>query len=73
MAENLYRLPAHPVFLQSCIWHDYDLAPRFSLRRGFLGSWAAKLEGRLRSVRVAHSKLITPLEFRLAAREFALN
>ncbi|MBV9754828.1 MAG: hypothetical protein JO188_20095 [Hyphomicrobiales bacterium] len=73
MAENLYRLPAHPVFLQSCIWHDYDLAPRFALRRGFLGFWAAKLEGRLHSVRVAHSKLIPSLELRLATGEFALN
>ena len=70
-AENLYRLPIHPVFLQNCIWHD--LAPRFPLLRGFLGFWAAKLKGRLHSVRVAHPKLTTRLELRLAAGEFSRN
>ncbi|MBV9568342.1 MAG: usg protein [Hyphomicrobiales bacterium] len=72
-AEILYRLPDHPVFLQSYIWQDYDVAPRFPLLRGFLAFWRAKLEGRLHSVRVAHSKLITPLDLCLAADEYVLN
>jgi uncharacterized protein Usg len=28
-AEILYRFPDHPQLLQSYIWQDYDLAPRF--------------------------------------------
>ncbi len=55
-AEILYRLPDHPVFLQSYIWQDYDVAPRFPVLRGFLVFWAAKLDGHLHSVRVAHSQ-----------------
>ena len=72
-AEILYRLPDHPVFLQSYIWQDYDVAPRFPLLRGFLAFWRAKLEGRLHSVLVAHSNLITPLDLCLAADEYVLN
>ena len=28
-ANILYRLPDHPALLQTYIWQDYDLAPRF--------------------------------------------
>ena len=28
-AEILYRLPDHPSLLQSFIWQDYDVHPRF--------------------------------------------
>ena len=72
-AEILYRLPDHPLFLQSYIWQDYDVAPRFPVLRGFLVFWAAKLDGHLHSVRVAHSQLIKPCELRLAVREYAVN
>ena len=72
-AEILYRLPDHPVFLQSYVWQDYDVAPRFPMLHGFLAFWRAKLEGDLHSVRVAHSKLIKPCELRLCDKEFAIN
>ena len=36
-AEILYRLPDHPRLLQSYIWQDYDLAPRFPKLTDFLG------------------------------------
>lgn len=35
-AEILYRLPDHPKLLQSYIWQDYDLAPRFPKLIDFL-------------------------------------
>ena len=28
-AKILYRMPDHPSFLQTYIWQEYDLAPRF--------------------------------------------
>jgi len=28
-AEIIYRLPDHQMLLQSYIWQDYDIAPRF--------------------------------------------
>ena len=28
-AEILYRMPDHPSFLQTYIWQEYDLAPKF--------------------------------------------
>jgi len=35
-AEILYRLPDHPALLQSFIWQDYDLHPRFPKLTSFL-------------------------------------
>ena len=72
-AEILYGLPDHPKLLQSYIWQDYDVAPRFPVLNDFLGFWARKLEGPLHSVRVAHSKLIKPCELRLLGTEYALH
>ena len=72
-AEIIYRLPDHPVLLQSYIWQDYDLAPRFPKLKEFLDFWAAKLEGKLFKVTVAHSKLIRPAELRLLDAEFKMH
>ena len=72
-AEILYRLPDYPALLQSYIWQEYDLAPRFPKLKSFLEFWTAKLDGKLYKVTVAHSKLIRPAEFRLLDAEFKLN
>ena len=58
-AEILYHLPDHPALLQSYVWQDYDLAPRFPTLRRFLDFWEANLDGRLHSVKVAQ-KPLTP-------------
>ncbi|MET7243814.1 usg protein [Methylobacterium sp. EM32] len=63
-AHILYRIPDHPGVLQTYIWQEYDLAPRFPVLTGFLDFWKRELEGPLHSVRVAHSQLIKPAEFR---------
>jgi uncharacterized protein Usg len=62
-ATILYHMPDHPHVLQSYIWQDYDVAPRFPVLIGFLDFWKRELEGPLHSVRVAHSRLIKPAEF----------
>jgi uncharacterized protein Usg len=63
-ATILYRMPDHPAVLQSYIWQQYDLAPRFPVLHGFLDFWERELEGPLHSVTIAHSRLIRPAEFR---------
>ena len=72
-AEILYRLPDHPELLQSYVWQDYDLAPRFPKLTDFLDFWDANLEGPLYRVRVAHNRLISPTEFSFVAGELRLH
>jgi uncharacterized protein Usg len=63
-AKILYRMPDHPSLLQTYVWQNYDLWPKFPALRDFLIFWEQKLEGPLFSVTVAHSKLIRPAEIR---------
>lgn len=63
-AEILYRLPDHPSLLQTYIWQDLDLAPRFPELKKFLDFWSRNLDGKLHHVRVASVGLIKPAEFR---------
>ena len=72
-AHILYRLPDHPRFLQTYVWQDYDLCPRFPVLNRFLAFWLEKLEGPLHSVTVAHSRLIKPAELRAIGGEFRLH
>jgi uncharacterized protein Usg len=72
-AEILYRFPDHPILLQSYVWQDYDLAPRFPKLTEFLDFWATNLDGALYRVRVAHRKLIATQEFAFVAGELRLN
>lgn len=72
-AEILYRLPDHPSILQSYIWQEYDVSPVFPKLKGFLDFWAAKIEGKLFKVTVAHSQLIKPTELKLIRAEFPWN
>ena len=73
MAEILYRFPDHPKLLQSYIWQDYDLAPRFPKLNDFLDFWAANLDGALYRIRVVHRRLLAPAEFSFVAGELRLN
>jgi uncharacterized protein Usg len=72
-AEILYRMPDHPALLQSFIWQDYDLHPRFPKLVRFLDFWARNLEGKLHKVLVAHTGLIKPAELKLVGAELKLN
>jgi len=72
-ATILYRLPDHPHLLQSYIWQEYDLAPKFAVLLKFLNFWKRELEGPLHSVTVAHSRLIKPAEFRTVDRVLTLH
>lgn len=72
-AEILYRLPDHPVILQSYIWQNLDIAPRFPVLNNFLAFWERELEGKLHSVKIASSSLIKPSEFRHYTDEIKLH
>ena len=72
-AEILYRRPDHPWLLQTYVWQNYDLFPKFPELQRFLAFWVEKLEGPLHSVVVAHSRLIKPAELRAIGGEFRLH
>lgn len=72
-AEILYRMPDHPALLQSYVWQDYDLAPKFPGLRRFLDFWEASLDGKLHSVRVVSARLLSPAEYRAAAASYDLH
>ena len=72
-AQILYRLPDHPSLLQTYVWQEYDLFPKFPALNRFLAFWLENLEGPLHSVTVAHSRLIKPAEIRAINGEFRLH
>ncbi|MBV9571686.1 MAG: usg protein [Alphaproteobacteria bacterium] len=72
-AEILYHMPDHPELLQSFLWQEFDLAPRFPVLNKFLRFWETNIEGRLHTVRVAARGLIAPTELKLAGGEFTLH
>ena len=72
-AEILYHLPDHPGLLQSYIWQDLDLAPRYPALRRFLDFWARELEGKLHSIKVASGGPIRPASVRHASHMLHLH
>lgn len=72
-AEILYHMPDHPGLLQTYVWQSYDLHPHFPKLLGFLQYWTRNLDGALHQIRVAHSKLIKPVEFRMVGKSFRLH
>ena len=57
-AKILYRMPDHKHLLQTYIWQEYDLAPKFPVLNDFQAFWRRELEGPLHSVTVTHCRLI---------------
>ncbi len=72
-AQILYRMPDHPSLLQTYVWQNYDLFPKFPALSGFLQFWQQKLEGPLFAVTVAHCKLVKPAELRAVDGVFRLH
>ena len=63
-AEINYHLPDYPDLLQTYVWQEYDLAPRYPELFRFLDFWSHNLDGRLHSVVLASKKLILPTDWR---------
>jgi uncharacterized protein Usg len=72
-AEILYHMPDHPGLLQSFVWQDLDIAPRFPVLHKFLDFWSRQLDGKLHSVRVGAAGLINQSEMRHTAHLRFLN
>jgi uncharacterized protein Usg len=72
-AEILYHLPDHPALLQSYIWQELDLAPKFPILNKFLGFWEKELDGKLHSVKVTSARLVTPAEFTFCGGELNIH
>lgn len=72
-AEITYRLPDHPELLQTYVWQDYDLHPRFPRLHQFLEFWQKNIEGPLHQIRVAHARLIHPREIMFRDGQFRLH
>ena len=63
-AEILYHLPDYPTLLQSFVWQELDLAPKFPRVKKFIAFWENELDGKIHSVKLMHADLIAPHEFR---------
>ncbi|WP_118137218.1 usg protein [Oceanicella sp. SM1341] len=72
-AQIYYRMPDCQSLLQTFVWQEYDLAPKFPRLRKFLDFWRDELEGPLHSVVYSHCRLIRPGEWRKVDGEFLLN
>ncbi len=64
-ATILYHRPDHLWLLQTFVWQEYDLFPKFPVLRRFLKFWELNLDGHLHSVTVAHKHLMMPADFKL--------
>ncbi|MEL6372389.1 MAG: hypothetical protein AAFR04_00295 [Pseudomonadota bacterium] len=72
-AEILYRMPDHQALLQTFVWQDYDMHPRFPKLTSFLDFWRENLDGPLYRIRVAHRGLIKPQDFVVQDGAWLLN
>jgi uncharacterized protein Usg len=71
--EILYHLPDHPHLVQSFIWQQLDIAPRYPELQRFLAFWEKNIEGKLHSVNVAQASLIGAPRMRHAQVSFSLH
>jgi uncharacterized protein Usg len=72
-AEILYHMPDHPAVLQTFVWQDIDIAPKFPALHKFLSFWEENIEGKLHSVRVAVRGVFTPAELKIYGNEFSMH
>jgi len=72
-AHILYHMPDHPGLLQSFVWQNLDMAPKFPALTKFLDFWEHNLDGKVHRVRVANAQLIKPAEFRFSNGLYALH
>lgn len=72
VAEIIYHIPDSHL-LQTFIWRDLDIAPRYPVLHNFLDFWQRSLDGKLHSVYVDSQRLITPAEYKYAQAQFTLQ
>ena len=72
-AEILYHFPDHPALLQSYVWQEFDLAPKFPSLKKFLAFWDRELDGKIHSVKVMHAQIISAHEFKTKHGEIRIH
>ena len=72
-AEIIYHLPDYPKLLQSFVWQELDLAPKFPRMKKFITFWENEIEGKIHSIKVMHAELICPHEFRLVNGSISIH
>lgn len=72
-AEIFYHMPDYPKLLQTFIWQELDLDPKFPVLNKFLNFWQSKLDGKLHSVRVAKCGILCPLDVCYVGTEISLH
>ena len=72
-AEILYHMPDHPSLLQTYLWQQYDLSPKYPELQKFLAFWEDNLDGRLHSVSVGSIPVITDPRARHCQVHFTLQ
>lgn len=72
-AQIFYHLPDYPKLLQTYLWQEYDMAPDFPVLKKFLNFWTKEIDGRLHSVYVASTKIITPGDAQFYDAEITLQ
>jgi uncharacterized protein Usg len=72
-AEILYHMPDHPKLLQTFVWQELDMAPKFPVLSKFLTFWEQNLDGRLHSVRVGTCGILCPLDIRHVGHEISIH
>lgn len=71
--EILYHMPDHPKILQSYIWQELDLAPKFPVLKKFLDFWTREIEGKLHSIHFCTADLIMPAKWQPIENEFTMH
>ena len=72
-AEILYRLPDTPSLLQSFIWQELDIAPKFPVLTKFLHFWETSIDGKLHSGRLAARGGSSPVDLKHYGPEVTLH
>ena len=72
-AEILYHMPDHPSLLQSYVWQELDLAPKFPVLNKFLDFWEKEIDGKLHSVKIASAKLVMPAQVIYCKAELSIH
>lgn len=72
-AEILYHMPDFPALLQTYVWQELDLAPRFPALDKFLGFWESSLDGKIHSVKIASCQLVRPATLVYAKGELKIH
>lgn len=72
-ADIYYHMPDRPVLLQRFIWQEFDLAPRFPVLNAYLRFWQDNLDGKVHSVCIASSSLISHTDLKLVGNEYLLH